>query len=294
MTSISLFSCLVICSSGWLAASTTIVMRERSGFSVGPTARDSMLNPRRLNSAETRASTPDLFSTSTDSVWRDISDLPFAEDRADVARGHDVVVAGTRGDHRPHLGVVADHEVDDHRRVVDGHRLLDHRVDVVLGLAAQPDAAQRLGEGDEVGDAHGLGLPRGVLHVQLGVGVAALVEEGLPLPDHPEVAVVDHGALDRDALDRAGGQLLVGHLEAAVAVDGPDRRLGPAVLGAHGGRDRVAHRAEAAAVEPGAGLLVPDELGRPHLVLPDARGVDAVGAGDGPEPLDHVLRRAWG
>src|SRR3712207_4317989 len=70
MTSTSLFSCLVICSSGWLSASATIVIRDRSGFSVGPTARDSMLKPRRLNRAETRARTPDLFSTRTDRVWR--------------------------------------------------------------------------------------------------------------------------------------------------------------------------------------------------------------------------------
>src|SRR5690242_4436205 len=134
MTSISLLSCLVICSSGWLSASATIVMRERSGFSVGPTARDSMLNPRRLNSAETRASTPDLFSTRTESVWRviawlDLSDrlapgrpplrgpprakrvvggegvlyLPLPEDGPHVARGEDVVVAGPGGDHGPHL-----------------------------------------------------------------------------------------------------------------------------------------------------------------------------------------------
>src|SRR6185312_2107616 len=70
ITSISLLSCLVICSSGADSASATIVMRDRSGFSVGPTARDSMLKPRRLNSAETRARTPALFSTRTESVWR--------------------------------------------------------------------------------------------------------------------------------------------------------------------------------------------------------------------------------
>jgi len=45
-----------------------IVMREISGRSVGPTASESMLNPRRENSAATRASTPGLFSTSTESV----------------------------------------------------------------------------------------------------------------------------------------------------------------------------------------------------------------------------------
>src|SRR5215218_10983169 len=184
MTSISLFSCLVICSSGWLSASTTIVMRDRSGFSVGPTASDSMLNPRRLNSAETRARTPDLFSTSTESVWRLIrwtlplsgsapsreppragegwggggpsSDLPLSEDRPHVARGQDVVVAGAGGDHRPHLRVRADDEVDDHRGIVDGHRLLDDGVHLVLALAAQPHAAQGLGQQDEVGDPHRL------------------------------------------------------------------------------------------------------------------------------------------
>ena len=91
--------------------------------------------------------------------------------------------------------------------------------------------------------------------------------------------------------DRAGGELLVGHLEAAVAVDGPDGRVRPADLGAHRGRHGVAHRAEAAGVEPGARLLVRDELRRPHLVLADAGDVERVRAGDLAEPLDDVLRR---
>src|SRR3712207_5944360 len=158
MTSTSLFSCLVICSSGWASASATIVIRERAGFSVGPTARDSMLNPRRLNSAETRARTPDLFSTRTEKVWRGIcslpSDLVVAEDRAHVARGQDLVVAGAGGDHRPHLGVGADDEVDHHGGVVDRHRLLDDRVDVVLALAAQPDAAQRDRKSTRLNSSH--------------------------------------------------------------------------------------------------------------------------------------------
>ena len=59
----------MICSSGVSAALTTIVMRESVGSSVGPTASESMLNPRRANSDVTRVSTPGLFSTSTDSVW---------------------------------------------------------------------------------------------------------------------------------------------------------------------------------------------------------------------------------
>ena len=73
-TLISLFSCLVTCSSGNSSTATTIVIRETSGFSVGPTASEWMLKPRRENSDETRASTPGLFSTSTDSVWLCIID----------------------------------------------------------------------------------------------------------------------------------------------------------------------------------------------------------------------------
>ena len=46
---------------------------------------------------------------------------------------------------------------------------------------------------------------------------------------------------------------------------------GHADLGAHRGGHRVAHRAQTAGVEPGARLLVADELRGPHLVLADAR-----------------------
>ena len=45
-----------------------MVIRETPACSVGPTASDAMLNPRRENSPETRASTPGLSSTSTESV----------------------------------------------------------------------------------------------------------------------------------------------------------------------------------------------------------------------------------
>ena len=69
ITLMSLCSCLVICSSGVSSALTTSVMRESFSSSVGPTASESMLKPRRANSEVTRVSTPGLFSTSTDSVW---------------------------------------------------------------------------------------------------------------------------------------------------------------------------------------------------------------------------------
>src|SRR6185437_12361493 len=82
-TLISLFNCLVTCSSALPCTDTRMVIRDISGCSVGPTANDSMLKPRRLNSPDTRASTPGLFSTNTDRVWIDI-ELPF-------------VIAGTDG-----------------------------------------------------------------------------------------------------------------------------------------------------------------------------------------------------
>ncbi len=68
-TGISLLSCLVICSSGADSASTTMVIRLKRSSSVGLTASDTMLNPRRANSPATRDSTPNLFSTSTVRMW---------------------------------------------------------------------------------------------------------------------------------------------------------------------------------------------------------------------------------
>src|SRR6266851_2714205 len=126
--------------------------------------------------------------------------------------------------------------------------------------------------------------------VQVGVRIALVVEERLPLPDHTEVAVIDDRDLDRDAVHRAGGEFLVGHLETAVAVDGPHARAGAAHLGPHRRGHRVPHGAEAAGVQPVARALVPDELGGPHLVLAHAGHVHRVRAGDLADALDHVLR----
>src|SRR5690606_19694741 len=66
---------------------------------------------------------------------------------------------------------------------------------------------------------------------------------------------------------------------------------GAADLRAHGRRDGEAHRAEAARVEPGPGVLVADELRSPHLVLPDARDVDRLGSGELAQARDDVLGR---
>src|SRR3569832_1622041 len=70
MTSISLLSCLVTCSRTVSSPVTTIVIREVDGSSVGPTFNVSILKPRPLNIPAMRVSTPNLFSTRTDIVWR--------------------------------------------------------------------------------------------------------------------------------------------------------------------------------------------------------------------------------
>ena len=47
-----------------------MVMCDVFGSSVGPALRVSMLKPRPLNMPAMRASTPNLFSTRTERVWR--------------------------------------------------------------------------------------------------------------------------------------------------------------------------------------------------------------------------------
>ncbi len=85
---------------------------------------------------------------------------------------------------------------------------------------------------------------------EVGVGVALFVEECLPLTHHAEVAVVDEGNLDRDTFEGTGCEFLIGHLEAAVAVDRPHLGVGHTHLGAHGCGNRVPpHGAEPARVE---------------------------------------------
>src|SRR5699024_5202918 len=128
------------------------------------------------------------------------SDVPLPLG-AHALRDLDLVVGDAGRHHGPHHRVGADGEVHDHRAVVDLHRLRDGRVDVLVALAAQAHAAVSLGELHEVGDALGA-----VPGVQLGVRVALVVEQVLPLAHHAQARVVDDRDLDRDVVDDAGGQ----------------------------------------------------------------------------------------
>src|SRR5699024_2998419 len=143
----------VTCSSGLDSTSTTTVIREISGYSVGPTAREWILNARRANRAETRVSTPGLFPTRTERVCRVIAPAPSlvtVERRADAAGGLDIVSGHSGGGHGPAQGVPAARGVHAHRPVVDPLGLANRLVHTGRRFTSQSHTAAGPGELDEV------------------------------------------------------------------------------------------------------------------------------------------------
>src|SRR5215213_7353434 len=169
--------------------------------------------------------------------------------------------------------------------LVDGHARGDHGVDISIGVdvEVQDGAAflllrQPYGRFDVVALADGApGEPVGgvkLLVVRPGygrLGVAAVVEELLPLADHPEVTVVQNGDLYVQPEVPYRGELLDVHLDAAVTGYDPDGVFRIGESHAHRRWQREAHRAEATARDVAVGLGELEELGSPHLVLPHVR-----------------------
>src|SRR5215210_5465980 len=120
------------------------------------------------------------------------------------------------------------------------------------------------------------------------LGVAAVVEELLPLANHPEVTVVQDGDLYVQPEVPYRRELLDVHLDAAVAGYDPQRIFGIGESHPHRRWQREAHRAEAPARDVAVGLGELEELGRPHLVLPDVGDEPQVGAGRGLYGLHHL------
>src|SRR5699024_5793844 len=77
---------------------------------------------------------------------------------------------------------------------------------------------------------------------------------------------------------------------AAVTVDRPHGAVGVADLGAQRSGHGESHGAQSTGVDEGAGALVVDELGGPHLVLAHARDVGGLWADHLTEAFDDVLR----
>src|SRR5690625_4992691 len=283
MTLTSLLSCLVTCSRASPSASTTTVMRDSPSTSEGPTVSDSMLNARRAKSPATRVRTPGTSWTSTERVWRCILGLlvPF--------RGHipgylNLVIGYSGRHHWPHHGVGRDDEVDHDGTVVDFHGFFDGRGDVFFFFNSDGSGSVGICECDEVG--HPCRVCTGV---QVGIGVPGVIEQGLPLAHHAQRGVINQSDLDRNLVDGTGGQFLVGHLETAVTVNGPDRTVWFSNLRSHSGWDGKAHGSQASGVHPLVGSLIAHKLGAPHLVLSYAGNVDGLGSGNLGEGFDDFL-----
>ena len=123
----------------------------------------------------------------------------------------------------------------------------------------QSDGPVGLGQLDEV--------RRDSLHG--GGGIALFIEQFLPLPDHPEIAVVQDRHLDRKLILDHRGQFLGIHLKAAVSCNVNHEPVREGHLGAHGRREAVSHRPQSPGGEEGPGLGEMIVLGGPHLVLSD-------------------------
>ena len=252
-------------------------MHETPGRSVGPTASESMLNPRRANIVVIRVSAPGLSSTRTDSVCFTTPSPPPRP----TAR-----TRPCRAPPRP-SGIIGKHCSAGSTRQstttvrLARQRLRERGLELLLVLDDHADPAVGLGEERVVGHLGG----------QVDVRAAPVEEHVLPLRDHPEVAVVDEHDDDREVVDDGGRELLRGHLEAAVAVDADDRRLRARRLGADRGRDPVAHRPEPARGDEAPRPLREQVLHRPHLVLADAgRDDHVVAGGERLQRLDDALR----
>src|SRR5271163_4756548 len=110
----------------------------------------------------------------------------------DRARPPDhVVKVGPGRHHRVDAVFLLDAKIDDDRLLRSARRG-DHALDLVASGGAQADEAMGFSELHEVRTAHGRRR------------IAASIEELLPLPHHPEKAVVDDGDVDLDALLRTG------------------------------------------------------------------------------------------
>ena len=137
-------------------------------------------------------SAPGLFSTRTESVCLTDRDHGFLVRELDeIERG------GSRGNHRVAVLARVDPRIDDSGSPAR-ERFLERARELVLGLDGEPDGSVGLCEARVVRD---------VLR-EVDLGEPLLEEHVLPLPDHPEVPVVDDHDHDREILEHGGGELL--------------------------------------------------------------------------------------
>src|SRR5579872_69357 len=236
------------------SASTVIVMRETSGFSVRPTVSESILNARRRNSDATRVSTPGLFSTYTTYVFSMFS--LFVRRRLHNLAGppDHLVQRRTRRHHRIHRILLLDAKINQHGTIVLTRR--PHRRHHLRSLGYRHAANSiSFAEFCEVWIQQRRGR------------IVPLVEKLLPLPHHAEETVVDDRTVHIQFLLHNRRQFAQRRLEAASAHRHPDCCLGPGHLRANRRRQCEHQRPQPAGRDQTSRLLVLVVLRFPHLVL---------------------------
>ena len=107
----------------------------------------------------------------------------------------------------------------------------------------------------------------GICHWSVRTSVTE--EHVLPLAYVAKEVVVEQNHLYRDVVLHDGAELLDDHLQSAVAHEAAHRSVRCSVCSSHGGRDAVAHSAQAAGRSDAAALMVLEVTCRHKLVLTD-------------------------
>ena len=193
-------------------------------------------------------------------------------------------------DHRQYVLGVGHDDFKDIGAIVGDH-LLDCRAEILALDNAPTGYAEALGDFDEIriDGVDIVGATDVVFVAKNRLAAHAFVEEVFPLHNHTEVLVIEDDRLGVDLFDLRCGELLDIHHEAAIAVDIDDQFFRKSHLCANRSRQAEAHRAEAERADVGARLTELEELGRPHLVLADARCDDRVALRDFVESFNRFL-----
>src|SRR6185369_5095114 len=124
------------------------------------------------------------------------------------------------------------------------------------------------------------------IHVRIG----ALVENLLPLPDHPEIVVIHNDDLEIGLVLDRSRKLLRSHLKPTVADKRDHLPVRMSYLSSKRGGESKAHCSETARSERLTWSVERIVLGQPHLMLTDIGGNDRITASYLHKLFDQVLR----